>query len=211
MPTLPGLIKNNRLWARRTRERDPGFFTRLARKQQPTYFWIGCSDSRVPATLTTGLLPGELFVHRNVANLVREDDIGVHAAIHYAVRSLDVSHVLVVGHYGCGGVASAMEPDGPEPLAEWLEPVRRIAAAHAAELGALPAPEAHDRLCELNTVAQADRLADLPIIRQVWAEGRHLEVHTWMYHIESGLLRPLRDVIDGPDTVPVARAAEPPA
>ena len=192
MRFLPELFENNRQWAARQLADDASYFGRLARIQRPDYLWIGCSDSRVPANTIVGLAPGEVFVQRNVSNIVHADDDNCMSVIQYAVDVLRVSHVIVCGHYHCGGVQAAMGPTLTEPLESWLSPIRCLCRDHAQTLsGIVSDDERWDRLCEINVRAQVSTLSGLPIIRAAWARGQSLTVHGWIYDIKDGLLRDL--------------------
>ncbi len=192
MRILPQLFANNRAWARERTERDPEFFTRLSAQQAPDYLWIGCADSRVPANEIVGLDPGELFVHRNVANVVAADDPNCHAVLQYAVEVLQVEHVIVCGHYGCGGVQAAFGGPQAMPLESWLTHVRQVRRAHAAELDALEDDSTRwRRLCELNVIAQVENVSRTGIVQGAWARGQMLAVHGWIYDLRDGLLRDL--------------------
>lgn len=187
------LIDNNRAWAEGKTRADPDFFARLVRQQRPVYFWIGCSDSRVPANEIVGLDPGEMFVHRNVANLAPPQDANYLSVLQYAVQILEVSHILVVGHYGCGGVAASLEGVGHGLIDHWLSPIRDVAEVHRAELAAFPDVRSrNDRLCELNVLRQVKNVAFDPFVLQAWQAGRSLTVHGWVYSIENGLVNDLR-------------------
>lgn len=189
---LPGLLRRNRSWVERKTRADPEFFARLVDQQRPDYFWIGCSDSRVPATEIVDLDPGEMFVHRNVANLASADDPNFQAALVFAVETLRVRHILVVGHYGCGGVRAAISPEEPGPVATWLSPIRATLRSHQASLARMTDGEnTHDRLCELNVMAQVAQLAENPALTAAWSQGRELSVHGWIYAIRDGLLEPV--------------------
>lgn len=198
MRFLPHLFENNRAWAARRSAEDPLFFERLARSQDPDHLWIGCADSRVPANEIVGLDAGELFVHRNVANVVAPDDPNGLSVLHYAVDALEVDHVIVCGHYGCGGVLAALEGGGEGVLSEWLAPVRAVLDEHRSELDGLEDPDARwRRLCELNVVAQVRTVTGLPSVRKAWERGRTLTVHGWIYDVADGLLRDLGVSTDG--------------
>jgi carbonic anhydrase len=189
---LPGLLANNRAWAARQTERDPAFFERLCAIQTPDYLWIGCADSRVPANEIVGLAPGELFVHRNIANVVAPDDMNCAAVLQYAVEVLAIKHVIVCGHYGCGGVEAALGATLHGPLERWLQHVRDVRSAHATELDRLP--ERDDRwrrLCELNVTEQLLAVSRVPAVREAWRRGQPLAVHGWIYDLRDGLLRDL--------------------
>jgi len=199
---LPRLFENNRAWATRRVAEDPHFFERLVAIQAPEYLWIGCADSRVPANEIVGLDPGELFVHRNVANLVTRGDVNALAVLQYAVDVLKVRHIIVTGHYGCGGVRTALGPAVGQPLERWLEPLRAVAARHADELVALADDVARwRRLCELNVITQVQTLRTLPSVLGAWARGRPLDLHGWVYDLHDGLLRDLHVTVDGPNAL----------
>lgn len=192
MKWLPRLFANNRAWAAAQKARDPGFFERLLAIQRPEYLWIGCSDSRVPANQIVGLAPGELFVHRNVANIVRADDPNCLSVLQYAVDTLGVAHVIVCGHYRCGGVQAAFGPHTDEPLESWIGQLRALRRDHAAELDALPGEaDRWHRLCELNVIAQVRTLNQLPTVTDGRARGQVVHVHGWIYDLRDGLLRDL--------------------
>jgi carbonic anhydrase len=189
---LPELFANNRRWAERTEARHPGFFGELAAQQAPRYLWIGCSDSRVPANEIVGLAPGELFVHRNVANLVLHNDFSCLSVLQYAVEVLGVEHIMVVGHYGCGGVMAAWQRRTLGLVDNWLQPIRDVAHLYREPLLLLPTEEQRiDRLCELNVLFQARRVCGTTIVQQAWKAGRTLAVHAWVYRLDDGLLRDL--------------------
>lgn len=199
MRYLPNLFANNRAWAAARRAADPGFFDRLAAIQRPAYLWLGCADSRVPANEIVGLDPGELFVHRNVANILRPGDVNALSVIQYAVDTLQVGHVIVCGHYGCGGVLAAMGPPVSEPLESWLGPLRAVYRDHREELDRLEAGDARwRRLCELNVMAQVEALARVTTVTDAWARGQPLVLHGWIYDVGDGLLRDLEVTAAGP-------------
>lgn len=202
---LPELFENNRAWAARLSERDPDFFPRLARQQHPRHLWIGCSDSRVPANEIVGLMPGELFVHRNVANVVVQTDLNFLSVLQFAVEVLQVEHVMVVGHYGCGGVKAAMQEEPHGLIDNWLRPVQDVARRHRAVLDALPdeAGRVH-RLCELNVVEQAVQVCRTTVVHGAWRRGQPLTVHGWIYSLEDGLLRDLGLAVRSMDELPAA-------
>lgn len=197
---LNDLKRNNRAWAEGKVERDPDFFRRLTRQQAPEYLWIGCSDSRVPANEIVGLDPGEMFVHRNIANLAPPQDANYLSVLQFAVDVLKVKHILVVGHYGCGGVRAAVG-DGRLGLVDhWLHPIREVHHAHRDELGAIPEEQARlDRLCELNVIRQVKNVASDLFVRDAWARGQTLCVHGWVYSLENGLVNDLGVTVSGPD------------
>ncbi len=189
---LDDLIKNNRRWAREKTQVDPDFFKRLVRQQSPEYFWIGCADSRVPANEIVNLDPGEMFVHRNVANLAPPQDANYLSTLQYAVHVLKVKHVLVVGHYGCGGVRTAIESEDHGLIDHWLTPIRDVAHTHKHELDACPSLAAKvDRLCELNVTAQVRNVSTNPITVAAWRAGQSLTIHGWVYELSTGLVNDL--------------------
>jgi len=193
------VFERNRAWAAERLAGDPGFFSRLAHIQRPELLWIGCSDSRVPANDIVGLAPGELFVHRNVANVVPETDLNALAVLEYAVSSLGVRHVIICGHYHCGGVKAALEGHQAGAVALWLQPLRNLADRHREELDALPSDDARwDRLCELNVVSQVRSIAQTEIVETAWERGADLAVHGWIYDLHDGLLRDLEVTVGGP-------------
>ena len=186
------LLEHNRAWSGRMRERDPGYFARRAQRQDPEYFWVGCADSRVPTNVVVGLEPGEIFVHRNVANVVHSTDLSLLSALEYAVDVLDIDKVIVCGHYGCGGVKAATEDELHGLADHWLEPIRRLARIHAGELDAIGDPAARrDRLSELNVANAVARIAETPILRRAWGRGRAVHLHGLMYRLQDGLLADL--------------------
>jgi carbonic anhydrase len=189
---LANLFERNRAWANARVVADPRFFSSLVQLQRPDLLWIGCSDSRVPANEIVGLAPGELFVHRNVANVVPVTDLNAMAVIEYAVSSLGVRHIIVCGHYRCGGVRAALEGHQAGAVALWLQPLRNLAEEHRDELDALATPEERwDRLCELNVAAQVRAVATSEIVEAAWERGAKLAVHGWIYDLHDGLLRDL--------------------
>ena len=194
------LLARNAVWSERLRAESPDYFPRLAAQQAPDYFWIGCSDSRVPANVVAGLDPGEVFVHRNVANVIHSSDMNMLAALEFAVEALGVRKVILCGHYGCGGVKAATETL-PHGLADhWLEPIRRLAAANAHDLERMEDPAARrDRLSELNVLDGVRRVAETPILRAAWRKGWEVSVHGLIYGLSDGRLRDL-DCTVGPQT-----------
>ncbi|MBW8879974.1 MAG: carbonic anhydrase [Asticcacaulis sp.] len=186
---LDNLIDNNREWAYKKTQVDPDFFKRLVRQQNPEYFWIGCADSRVPANEIVNLDPGQMFVHRNVANLTPQQDANYLSTLQYAVHVLKVKHVLVVGHYGCGGVRTAVESQDHGLIDHWLAPIRDVAHEHREELAACPDEHTRlDRLCELNVIAQVRNVATNPITMAAWRSGQDLTIHGWVYELSTGLV-----------------------
>jgi carbonic anhydrase len=197
MKTLKHLFDQNRTWAADVKRQDPDFFTRLSQQQAPRYLWIGCSDSRVPANQIVGLLPGEMFVHRNVANIVVHTDLNCLSSIQFAVDVLRVEHIIVCGHYGCGGVLAALRDDRLGLIDNWLRHVQDVRVAHQAELDALTTEEErHKRLCELNVVAQVVNVSKSTIVREAWARGQAIAVHGWVYDLSDGLLRDLQTSLE---------------
>lgn len=192
MRTLEPLFLNNRRWAAETVEHDSGFFEQLARQQSPRYLWIGCSDSRVPANQIVGLMPGELFVHRNVANVVVHTDLNCLSVLQYAVDTLKVEHVIVCGHYGCGGVQAAGQKLKLGLIDNWLRHVLDVQHKHAAALASIADDDARlRRLCELNVIEQVANVCETTILQDAWARGQTLFVHGWIYGLTDGLLRDL--------------------
>lgn len=192
MRTLPQLFENNRVWANGITAGDPRFFETLSTQQAPAYLWIGCSDSRVPANEIVGLMPGELFVHRNVANVVVHTDLNCLSVLQYAVDVLNVRHVIVTGHYGCGGVRAANAGTSLGLIDNWLRHVQDVRDQHAALLDHCGDEESRvDRLCELNVVEQARHVCQTTIVREAWMRAQPLSVHAWIYGLRDGLLRDL--------------------
>src|SRR5689334_6031172 len=191
MRTLNHLFDNNRKWAGRIREQDPEFFLNLARQQSPQYLWIGCSDSRVPANQIVDMAPGELFVHRNIANLVVHTDLNCLAVMQFAVDILKVRHVIVCGHYGCSGVGAALRRDRIGLSDNWLRHVQDVREKHEKIVGGVSSPDAQNCLCELNVIEQAANVCQTTIVRDAWERGQELSVHGWIYGLKDGLLRDL--------------------
>lgn len=200
MGTLKHLFQNNRAWAKRIEQEQPGFFEQLSKLQNPEYLWIGCSDSRVPANEIIHLPPGEVFVHRNIANVVVHTDLNCLSVIQYAVEVLNVGHIIVCGHYGCGGIKAAMEPVVHGLIDNWLRHIRDVYRFHAAELDAIMDDDARkDRLCELNVIEQVANVSNTTIVQDAWKRGQDLAVHGWIYRLEDGLLKDLRITVDEVD------------
>lgn len=185
------LLENNQLWAETKCQSDPDFFKRLANQQHPEYLWIGCSDSRVPANDIVGLEPGELFVHRNIANAVQSTDFNCLSVLQYAVEVLKVKHIIVCGHYGCGGVQASMGNDEHGLVDNWLRQIKNIYVAHRAELDALSENQGFNRLCELNVMAQVDNLAKTKVVQHAWERGQELQIHGWIYAVGNGQIQNL--------------------
>ena len=203
MRILRHLFENNRAWAEGIRRQDPDFFLTLSRQQAPDYLWIGCSDSRVPANQIVGLLPGELFVHRNVANLVVHTDLNCLSVMQFAVDILKVRHVIVCGHYGCSGVGAALRGERLGLSDNWLRHVQDVRHKHERYLASVDGDsEASDRLCELNVIEQVANVCQTTIARDAWERGQELAVHGWIYGLQDGLLRDLNVTVTGIHEVP---------
>ena len=198
MKTLGHLFQNNRDWAERIKEQDPNFFEKLSSQQQPEFLWIGCADSRVPSNQIIGLMPGEVFVHRNVANMVIHTDFNCLSVLQYAVEVLKVKHIMVVGHYGCGGVRAAMEETQHGLIDNWLRGLKDIYYAQRERFDGLGDEEAVDLLCEINVKTQVANVCHTTIVQNAWANGQHVEVHGWIYSVRDGLLRDMGVTINGP-------------
>jgi carbonic anhydrase len=195
---LSELFARNRAWAADVTRQDPEFFSRLAGQQAPQYLWIGCSDSRVPANQIVGLLPGEMFVHRNVANVVVHADLNCLACMQFAVEVLRVRHIIVCGHYGCGGVLAALRDDRLGLVDNWLRHVQDVRLKHRAELERLvDEGQRHRRLCELNVMEQVVNVSQTTVVREAWARGQPLALHGWIYDVADGLLRDLDMCLTG--------------
>jgi carbonic anhydrase len=193
MDTLNPLFENNRQWAKDILKRDETFFEKLSKQQSPQYLWIGCSDSRVPANEIVGLLPGELFVHRNVANLVVHTDMNCLSVMQYAVSVLKVQHIIVCGHYGCGGIAASIEERPHGLIDNWLRNVRDTYYLYEKEMVAIKDPtERVNRLCEINVATQVFNVCNTTVVQDAWGQGQELTVHGWIYGINDGLLRDLK-------------------
>ena len=190
MKKLPELFANNRAWAEGIVKEKPDFFKKLSSQQNPKYLWIGCSDSRVPANQITGLMPGEVFVHRNVANVVVHTDLNCLSVLQYAVDVLKVEHVIVCGHYGCGGVQAAYGNASLGLIDNWLRHVKDVVEKYETDINALPTQEVRlDRLCELNVIEQALHVSRTTIVQDAWKRGQALTVHGWVYRLQTGLLK----------------------
>lgn len=198
--TASQLLENNKAWASAKIGEDGGFFKRLSEVQSPGYLWIGCSDSRVPANEIVGLQPGELFVHRNIANVVPHSDLNCLAVIQYAVELLEIKHIMVTGHYGCGGIKAAMEKKDHGQIDNWLAHIKDIYRQHFDEISSIDGEESQcDRLCELNVAAQVRNVAKTSIVQNAWRQGKELTVHGWIYSLKDGVLHDLEVEINGPD------------
>ena len=198
---LRHLLSHNRQWAAQMEAERPGFFTNLSHQQNPRYMWIGCSDSRVPANQITGLEPGEVFVHRNVANLVVPTDLNCLSTIQYAVDQLKVEHLMVVGHYGCGGVLAALNDVRIGLADNWLRQIKDVAARHRPLLNAAPERLRADLLVELNVIEQVVNVARSTVVQDAWSRGQKLSLHGWVYGLSDGLLKDLHISLDGPQDI----------
>jgi len=207
MSDLNELIERNRTWADRIKAQEPDFFSKLSGQQSPRYLWVGCSDSRVPATQLVGLPPGELFVHRNVANVVVHTDFNCLSVMQFAVDVLRVEHIIVCGHYGCGGVGAAMRGEKLGLIDNWLRHVQDVAQRHESALAALASDEARfARLCELNVIEQVLNVGRTTVVQEAWARAQELTVHGWVYGLDNGLLRDLGVSIAAPEEINAAYA-----
>ncbi|SQH76878.1 carbonic anhydrase [Shewanella benthica] len=196
MKILKPLFDNNRRWAERIVKEKPDFFERLSKQQNPEYLWIGCSDSRVPSNQIIDLMPGEVFVHRNIANMVIHTDLNCLSVLQYAVEVLKVKHIMVVGHYGCGGVKASMGKKRLGLIDNWLGHIRDIHRLHSDELNKLDEQERFDRLCELNVIEQVGNVCSTNIVQDAWERGDNVSVHGWIYSVENGLLSDLDVTVD---------------
>jgi carbonic anhydrase len=192
MNEIEMVLQKNREWARRIIEREPDYFQKLARQQSPDFLWIGCSDSRVPANEIVGMLPGELFVHRNVANIVYPSDLNCLSVIEYAVDVLQVRHIIVCGHYGCGGIRAALDNQVHGLIDNWLTRIKDIYFRHSEEIDALDGEEKRvNRMCELNVIDQVKAVSYTTIVQDAWARGQELAIHGWVYGLVDGLVKDL--------------------
>jgi carbonic anhydrase len=192
MRVLYNLFEKNKKWAEEVKESEPDFFLNLSKQQSPEYLWIGCSDSRVPANQIVGLQPGEIFVHRNIANLVIHTDLNCLSVLQYAVEMLRVKHVIVCGHYGCGGVQAAMDEKELGLIDNWLRNIKYLYHKHQAEIDALPTrKEQLDAMCERNVAEQVWNICHTTIVQNAWSSGQELAIHGWIYSIEDGILKDL--------------------
>ncbi|WP_372742055.1 carbonate dehydratase [Neptunomonas sp.] len=202
MKKLQHLFDSNRSWADKITENKPDFFEILAKQQAPEYLWIGCSDSRVPANEIMGMLPGDVFVHRNVSNLVIHTDMNCLSVIQYAVTVLKVKHIMVVGHYGCGGVRAAIESKPHGLIDNWLRNIRSIDMSHRELLSAWKGSDQYlDRLCELNVIEQAYNVCNTTITQDAWEKGQELTIHAWVYGLDNGLIQDLNFCISAQDSI----------
>ncbi len=202
MRILNNLFENNKKWAEKMKRSDPDFFSKLSKQQHPEYLWVGCSDSRVPANEIIGMLPGEVFVHRNIANLVIHTDLNCLAVIQYAVEVLKVKHIIVCGHYGCGGIQAAMDNKVHGLIDNWIRNIKDIHRYHQTEIDSLQSEkEKIDLLCELNVIEQAANICHTAIVQEAWNSGQKLSVHGWIYSIEDGILKDLDVCTTSPDEI----------
>lgn len=202
MREIEQLIENNKAWSNKMKRREEGFFEKLAAQQSPRYLWIGCSDSRVPANEIIGLLPGELFVHRNVANIVYPADLNCLSVLEYAVQTLRVSHIIVCGHYGCGGVTAAMQQTSHGFVDNWLNDIRDTHTHEREAIQKIESEEGRvDRLCELNVIKQVKSVTHTNVVQSAWTQGQNLTVHGWIYGLKDGLIKDLGVRIDSLEQV----------
>ncbi|MEO6052538.1 MAG: carbonate dehydratase [Chthoniobacterales bacterium] len=198
MSDITRLLHNNSDWSQRLKDEQPDYFLTLAKQQSPEYLWIGCSDSRVPANEIVDLLPGELFVHRNVANLVYSSDLNCLSVIEYAVAVLKIKHIIVCGHYGCGGVRAALECSSHGLIDNWLTKIRDTYSAHREMIDALTSEEDRvDRVCELSVIEQVKSVTYTTIVQEAWARGQELSIHGWVYSLKNGLIKDLKVSVNG--------------
>lgn len=202
MKQLPHLFEKNKNWVEKNLDKDTQYFLKTAKEQRPNYLWIGCSDSRIPANEVVGLEPGELFVHRNVANLFIHSDLNCLSVLQYAVDYLDIKHIIVCGHYGCGGVGAAMKNNQLGLVDNWLRNIRDIYSRSKDELDAISdKTERYNRLVELNVIQQVQNISHTTVVQNAWARGRDLTVHGWVYDMKTGLLKDLDCLVSGLDQV----------
>lgn len=207
MRKLPQLFEQNRNWSEEVRRNDPAFFEKLSHQQSPDYLWIGCSDSRVPANQIVGMLPGELFVHRNVANVVVHTDLNCLSTIQFSVDVLKVKHIITCGHYGCGGVLAALTGERLGLVDNWIAHVADVREKHKLQLAKIPEEQRWDRLCELNVIEQALNVCQTNVVQDAWARGQELAVHGWIYSLDDGLLNDLGVCISGLEELNLYRQA----
>jgi carbonic anhydrase len=208
MRSLSHLFDNNRAWSERIRRNDPAFFVKLSAQQRPRYLWIGCADSRVPANEIVGLLPGELFVHRNIANVVVHSDLNCLSVMQFAVEVLQIEHIIVCGHYGCSGVSVALKNERVGLADNWLRHVQDVHSKHDARVAAVAGAALRvDRLCELNVIEQVANVCQTTVVQDAWGRGQQLAVHGWVYGLADGLVRDLGTTVASPEEGPVAYQA----
>ena len=202
---LDHLFKNNQAWAAAIKAEDPEFFSHLSRQQKPEYLWIGCSDSRVPANQIVDLPPGEVFVHRNIANLVVQTDLNCLSVIQFAVDVLKVKHIIVCGHYGCGGIEAALDEHEYGQIDNWLQHIRDVGKINAKKLEDLQHQQKMDLMCELNVIEQVKNVCRLSIVQNAWNQSADLSVHGWIYNIKNGILHDLVDTVTSKQGIDYAR------
>jgi carbonic anhydrase len=208
MGSLSHLFENNRAWSERIRRIDPDFFDRLSRQQRPKYLWIGCADSRVPANEIVGLLPGELFVHRNIANVIVHSDLNCLSVMQFAVDVLQIEHIIICGHYGCSGVSAALQDQRVGLADNWLNHLHDVHSKHDARVAMIPDMRQRiDRLCELNVIEQVGNVCQTTVVRDAWDRGQELTVHGWVYGLKDGLVRDLGTTVTNSKEVSVAYRA----
>ncbi|KAJ2722533.1 hypothetical protein GGI07_003240 [Coemansia sp. Benny D115] len=199
--SIAGVIENNKNWAAEVQAKNPEYFAKLAQGQSPKLLWVGCSDSRMAVDVLTQTKPGDIFIHRNIANRVPSEDLNVLSVIEYAVKHLHVEHVVVAGHTGCGGIKAAMSNDSVGILDHWLRPVKDLYLANQAEIDALPEACRVDRLGELNVIQGVSTISKLPVVHDAWKDGREVYIHGWMLQLHTGLLKDLDVTVAGPKQV----------
>jgi carbonic anhydrase len=199
LKNLQKLFDQNKDWADAIKKQDPNFFTQLSTQQSPEYLWIGCSDSRVPANQIVDLPPGEVFVHRNVANVVVHDDLNCLSVVQFAVEVLKVKHIIVCGHYGCGGVKASMDDQRHGLMDNWLRHIKDVARLHKSELDSLDEEQRFNRLCELNVIEQVKNVGSSTVVQKAWQNGAELSLHGWIYSIKNGMLKDLDVCINSAD------------
>jgi len=193
MKQLKSLFERNRAWAAKIKQKDPDFFRKLSQQQAPEYLWIGCSDSRVPANQIINLPPGDVFVHRNIANVVVHTDLNCLSVVHYAVEVLKVKHIIVCGHYGCGGIKAALDEHEHGLIDNWLRHIEDVVRFNQDQFEGLAEDKRVDLLCELNVIEQVKNIRNTTIVKKAWKQGRELYIHGWIYNIENGILKDLSD------------------
>lgn len=203
MEKLKALFENNKAWADAVKEEDPEFFSSLSKQQEPRYLWIGCSDSRVPENKIVDLPAGEIFVHRNIANMVVHTDLNSLSVVQYAVEVLKIKDIIVCGHYGCGGIRASLETQGHGLIDNWLRHIKDVGRFHANELALLQGDDKLNRLCELNVIEQVRNICNTTIVQNAWGNGRELNVHGWVYDMSTGTLKDLDDCISSNDELQV--------
>lgn len=201
MKTLKHLFEQNRAWADKIKKKNPEFFSQLSKQQAPEYLWIGCSDSRVPANQIVNLPPGDVFVHRNIANVVVHTDLNCLSVIQFAVEVLEVKHIIVCGHYGCGGIKAAMEDTDHGLIDNWLRHIKDVGRFNAEKLNGLEHEQKLNRLCELNVIEQVTNVCNTTIVKSAWKNGAELSIHGWIYSIENGILKDLGTCITSGETL----------